>query len=43
MDTSAVTAYISGAVTDGIEGVGGALLILAGLALGFKWVKAMFF
>lgn len=43
MDTTAIVAYMNGAVTDGIEAVGAALLVLAALALGFKWLKAMFF
>jgi hypothetical protein len=43
LDVTAATAYLSGDVTDAIIAVGGALILLAALAMGFKWIKAMFF
>ena len=43
IDVTAATTYLSGDVSTAITAVGGALLVLAALALGFKWIKAMFF
>jgi len=43
MDTTAAVTYISSDVTGAIAAVGGAIIILAALAMGFRWVKAMFF
>lgn len=43
LDVSAATSFLSGDVTTAIAAVGGALILLAALALGFKWIKAMFF
>lgn len=43
MNVTAVTTYLSGAVTTGIVSVGGALILLAVTAVGFKWIKGMIF
>jgi len=43
IDVSTVTTYLSTDVTDAIIAVGGALLVLSAVAMGFKWLKAMFF
>lgn len=43
LDTSAVTAFIEGDVTTGIAAVGVAIITLAALAMGFKWIKGAIF
>lgn len=43
MDVTAVTTYLSGAVTTGISAVGAAIILLAVTAVGFKWIKGMIF
>lgn len=43
LDVTAATAYLSGDVTTALTAVGGAVILLAALAMGFKWIKAMFF
>ncbi len=43
LDVTAATTYLTTDVTAAITAVGGALLVLSALALGFKWIKAMFF
>ncbi len=42
MDTTAVLAEITATQT-AIGAVGAAILILAAVAMGYRWVKAMFF
>lgn len=43
LDVTAAVTYLQTDVTLGITAVGTALIILAALAMGFRWVKAMFF
>jgi len=43
LDVTAATTYLSGDVTTALTAVGGAIILLAALAMGFKWIKAMFF
>jgi len=43
LDVTAATTFLSGDVTDALVAVGGAIILLAALAMGFKWIKAMFF
>ena len=43
IDVAAVTGYLSGDVTTAIVAVGGALILLAVTAVGFKWIKGMIF
>jgi hypothetical protein len=43
LDVSAATTYLSGDVSAALTAVGGAIILLAALAMGFKWIKAMFF
>lgn len=43
LDVTAATGYLSGDVTTALTAVGGAIILLAALAMGFKWIKAMFF
>jgi len=43
IDVSAATTYIGTDVTAALTAVGGAVILLAALAMGFKWIKAMFF
>ena len=40
---NAAVSYIQGAVTTDIQAVGAALIILAAIVMGIRWVKAMFF
>lgn len=42
MDTAAAIAQIT-AVQDDIVTIGGAIIILAAVVLGIRWVKAQFF
>lgn len=42
-DATGATTYISGDMTLGIVAIGGALLLLAATAVGFKWGKGMIF
>ncbi len=43
MDVAPVTAYMSGDITTGLGAVGSAILLLAVLAMGYKWIKGMIF
>lgn len=43
IDVTAATTYLSDDVTTALTAVGGAVILLAALAMGFKWIKAMFF
>jgi hypothetical protein len=43
LDVSGAVGFLSGDVTTALTAVGGAVILLAALAMGFKWVKAMFF
>lgn len=43
IDVTAATTYLSTDVADAITAVGQGVLLLSALALGFKWIKAMFF
>lgn len=43
LDVSDATTYLSGDVTTALTAVGGAVILLAALAMGFRWIKAMFF
>lgn len=43
LDTTDAVAFIEGDVTDGIVAVGGAIIVLAALAMGFKWIKGALF
>lgn len=43
MDVTAITGYLTTAVTPAIVAVGGGLLLLAVTAVGFKWIKGMIF
>lgn len=43
LDVTDATEYLSGDVTTALTAVGGAIILLAALAMGFKWIKAMFF
>lgn len=43
LDVTAAVTYLQTDVTAAITSVGTALIILSALAMGFKWIKAMFF
>lgn len=43
LDVSGAVGFLSGDVTTALTSVGGAVILLAALAMGFKWIKAMFF
>ena len=43
MDTTAITTYLQGDVTTALNAVGSAIIVLAALAMGYKWVKGMLF
>ena len=43
LDVTPVTDHISGSVTTGLASVGGAVLVAAVTAMGFKWIKGMIF
>ena len=43
IDTTAVETYIGTDVTTALTAVGVALITLAALAIGFKWIKGMLF
>lgn len=43
LDTTAVEEYISTDVTTALTAIGTALIVLAALAVGFKWIKGMLF
>lgn len=43
MDVTAITGYLTTSITPAIVAVGGGLILLAVTALGFKWIKGMFF
>jgi hypothetical protein len=42
-DVSSATDFISGDLTSGITAVGGAIIAVAALAMGFKWIKGALF
>lgn len=43
IDVTAATDYLGVDVTLALTQVGAAVILLAALAMGFKWIKAMFF
>lgn len=43
IDVSGVVTFLNGDVATAINSVGGAILTLSGIAVGYKWVKAMIF
>ena len=43
LDTTAVETYISTDITTALSAIGVALITLAALAVGFKWIKGMLF
>lgn len=43
IDTTAVEAYISTDITTALTAIGVAVISLAALSMGFKWIKGMLF
>lgn len=43
LDVSGVTDYLGGTALTAVGGVGGAIILLAVAAMGFKWIKGMIF